>query len=83
MAMDGKQKISGVSSGPTSEKHPTKIHITEDAEGVFFLKKHEKGDFYVLVSASTAALPKTQPNYEAQVKLAREVAKFSLLFRSQ
>jgi uncharacterized peroxidase-related enzyme len=32
MAMDGKQKISGVSSGPTSEKHPTKIHITEDAE---------------------------------------------------
>jgi hypothetical protein len=50
--------------------------ITEGAEGVFFLKKHAKGDFYVLVSATTATLPKTQPNYDEQVKLVREVAKF-------
>jgi hypothetical protein len=32
MAMDGKEKISGVSSDSTSEKHPTKIRVTEDTE---------------------------------------------------
>jgi RNA polymerase sigma factor (sigma-70 family) len=50
--------------------------VTEGAEGVFFLKKHDKGDFYVLVNAYTSFLPKTQPNYEEQVKLIRDVAKF-------
>jgi hypothetical protein len=32
MAMDDKEKLSGVSLDPTSEKHPTKIRITEDAD---------------------------------------------------
>lgn len=50
--------------------------LTEGLEGVFFLKKHDKGDFYVLVNPYTSILQKTQPNYEEQVKLVKDVAKF-------
>ena len=50
--------------------------LTEGLEGVFFLKKHDKGDFYVLVNPYSSIVPKTQPNYEEQVKLIKDVAKF-------
>jgi hypothetical protein len=32
MAMDSKEKVSSTSSHPSSEKQPTKIRVTEDAE---------------------------------------------------
>jgi RNA polymerase sigma factor (sigma-70 family) len=50
--------------------------FTEGMEGVFFLKKHDKGDFYVLANPFTSIMPKAQPNYEEQVKLVKDVAKF-------
>lgn len=50
--------------------------LAEGIEGVFFLKKHDKGDFYVLANPYNSMLQKTQPNYEEQVKLVKDVARF-------
>src|SRR5262249_35934489 len=55
---------------------PPQLTLTEGQEACFFLKKHDKGDFNVVSNPYYGLLDKKAPQFEANAKLIREIAKF-------
>jgi Carboxymuconolactone decarboxylase family len=74
MAVDDKGKLFGMSSGPKSESHPTKIRITEDAEATGDLAAAH--DFW-RASSGRQQLPGIIKCFGARPDFLRQVVEFS------